>query len=319
MYDDRIPELSTSAAARRAGISNEVLERRERHGTFVRIRQGAYAAREQWQQLLPQTQHLALVAAAQSAARARIVFSHESAAAILAVPLLGAWPSRPHATASPLTPRRSTNAVIWSNAELEGDVVERDGFLVTSPIRTMIDLLSSRPFDSGVVSLDHVLSQLSVYDVDTQTLLAEVERRRPFRNADRVRRVVAFAAGISQSPFESLSMVRLWEGGYALPVQQKRFDIDGRTYFADFHFEPEDVAAEADGQAKYTDASFLRGRTPARALMDEKDREDAIRTRVRGFIRWSWDDAFRGAPLYRKLERAGIRPIRTRRPSLPST
>ena len=49
--------------------------------------------------------------------------------------------------------------------------------------------------------------------------------------------------------------------------------------------------------------------------MDEKDREDAIRAQVRGFVRWDWADMWRREPLRAKLVRAGV-PIERRRTHL---
>ncbi|MFP7762194.1 hypothetical protein [Marisediminicola sp. LYQ85] len=317
MSADSVPRLITSAAARRSGVANDPLERAAERGELTRVRQGAYAETVDWLAARPEERHYALVVAAQAAAKRAMVFSHESAAGLLGIPVLGALPSRPHATSDFLRPRRSTNAVIWHTGDLAGDVVETEGFLCTSPLRTLIDVFGSRDFASGVVSLDHVLARPEIYGVRRRDLLERLSHVGPFRNSTRAARVVEFATGLSESPFESLSMVRFWEGGFPLPEQQARFEVDGAVYFADFFFEHEDVVGESDGRGKYRDPVFLRGRTPEEALAQEKEREDAIRSCVRGFVRWGWDDAMQAQPLFRKLERAGIRASRARLATKP--
>ena len=86
--------------------------------------------------------------------------------------------------------------------------------------------------------------------------------------------------------------------------------MSGAKYFADFYWKESDTIGEADGDAKYTDPQFLRGRTPEQALRDEKAREDELRAHCSTFVRWGWDDAWGGAQLAQKLERASVFRIR---------
>ncbi len=62
---------------------------------------------------------------------------------------------------------------------------------------------------------------------------------------------------------------------------------------ADFGWPEHGLAGEFDGFAKY--GRLLRpGQVPAEVVFAEKRREDAMRTVLRGFARWVWDeiDAF---------------------------
>ena len=54
---------------------------------------------------------------------------------------------------------------------------------------------------------------------------------------------------------------------------------DGRSYVADLAWLPQRVIGEVDGYGKYSD-----GRE---ALIREKHREDALRARGWGFVRWT--------------------------------
>lgn len=70
-----------------------------------------------------------------------------------------------------------------------------------------------------------------------------------------------------------------------------------------------EVAGEADGHGQYRGD---HGEAFFDAVIDEKDREDAIRAQVRGFARWSWADMWQREPLRAKLVRAGV-PLERRR------
>jgi hypothetical protein len=58
---------------------------------------------------------------------------------------------------------------------------------------------------------------------------------------------------------------------------------------ADFGWPQHGVAGEFDGFAKYG-RSRRSGRSPADVVFAEKRREDAMRTVLRGFVRWVWDE-----------------------------
>lgn len=304
-----VPELTLAAAARRQGGTTRPLERAARTGATVRVRAGAYAESEEWHGVNPVNRHLALISAAQSAARGRIVFSHESAAAIWGIPLVGALPGIPHATTSPTSGRRTTAAVHWHRAPLRDQVCEVGRFLVTTPLRTLLDLTAARSFVSGVVALDHVLHDPARFSLTRDDLLDAIRDHRPFRNARRAAATAEFGNGLAGSPGESVSRVRMAEGGFPRPQLQKRFiGIDGREYFTDFYFPEADAIGESDGAVKYNDPGFLKGRTPAQAFRDEKRREDALRPLVSAFVRWEWDDAWQGRPLFARLRAAGVHP-----------
>lgn len=247
--------------------------------------------------------------AAQKTAHSPLVFSYESAAVVLGIPLVGRLPVSPQVSASPELGRRTRHGIQWHAAVLgEDDIRSHEGFIVTSPLRTIVDLLACRSFLSGVASLDHVLRELQTYGVTKQLVLDELHRRRPFRNVRRADAATDFAGGISESALESMSMVRFDEFGYPRPQQQREYrGLNGAKYQVDFYWKDSDTIGEADGDFKYTDPQFLHGRTPEQALRDEKVREDELRAQCSAFVRWGWDDAWGGARLAQKLERAGVR------------
>ena len=308
-----LPRLDKASARSRLGESPRSLQRGVSGGELVRLRRGVYVGSAEWAGLNARNRYLLQIEATQATASNRLVFSHESAAAIWGIPLVGSRSVLPSITAPSSGGRRSRHGVIRHSVDLrEEDIVERSGFVVTSPLRTAIDLIASRPMMSGVVSLDHMLRENRVFGLEKDELWDYVDEFRPFRNVRRAVTVIDFATGMSGSPLESVSMVRFHDFGYVLPAQQVRYlGAHGEEYLADFTWR--DIAkrglaviGEADGRIKLEDLEYLRGRTPEQALWEEKVRQDELREQSSAFVRWGWDDAWQGGPLIRKLDRAGV-------------
>ena len=81
----------------------------------------------------------------------------------------------------------------------------------------------------------------------------------------------------------------------------------GARYIVDFYWPCLRLIGEFDGKSKYEDPEFLRGRTAAQALADEKYREDDLRAAGYSFSRWGWAVALSPARLATQLRRAGVR------------
>lgn len=310
MPNSELPSLVTIEDVLSSGASPGKIQRSALRGELRLIRRGVYLPAPAWDALDADSRHHMLIAAAQAKARSPLVFSHESAALLSGMPIIGSWPDRAQVSALPDLGRRTRHGLQWHDARLtDADISDEGGFRVTGPLRTTVDLLASRSFVSGVVTLDHALRNIEHYRVTKQALRAVLEERRPFRNVRRVDAVVDFATGLADSVLESLSMVCFRDLGFPRPQQQWEYHglVNGKQYWADFYWKEFDVIGEADGTAKYTDPAFLRGRTVEQAVLDEKEREDELRAQCSGFVRWSWSDAWAGAPLAAKLARAGVK------------
>src|SRR6185312_17378830 len=136
-----------------------------------------------WDELDAASRHRVQIAAAKAKARQPLIFSHESAALLSDLPIIGALPVRAQVTALPERGRRTRHELQWHDAQLaESDIRDESGFRVTGPLRTLVDLLASRSFASGVATLDHALHNTERYGVTKQSLRAVLEERRPFRN-----------------------------------------------------------------------------------------------------------------------------------------
>ena len=80
----------------------------------------------------------------------------------------------------------------------------------------------------------------------------------------------------------------------------------------DFFWREHRHIGEFDGVGKYLDPHLLRGRTPAQALLEEKDREDELRRMVNGFTRWRTPDLAAPRLLYDRLVAVGLPSVKPR-------
>lgn len=257
------------------------------------MRPGAYAPAAVWDGAPDRQRHLLRIRAASRLLGGNIVFSHESAAAIHGIPIIGAWPDAVRASFDGGSGMASRVGVRWSRATWEaGDVVTLAGVHVTSPLRTALDLARTTTLAQGVVACDHVIAA----GVERARLVGWCGTHRAHGIAN-ARRALGIARGLSESPLESLSLARFAERGIPAPEQQHELVVGGQRYRVDFFWPEFGVVGEADGRGKYT--------APA-DLWREKRREDTIRTRVPRFVRWTWADAWASERLRRLLAGAGI-------------
>lgn len=273
--------------------SRGAVGRAERRGELTRIRPGAYVASAR----IPAAErerHLLKMRAAARVLATSLVFTHESAAALHGIPVLGPWPQTVRVGYDGPSGRTARAGIRWGRATWhEGDLIQSGGLVATSAHRTALDLARTGTLAQGVAALDHVIAG----GIARDELVEWVRRHRPFHGVARVERALALAHGRSESPLESLSLARIAELGFAPPEQQHELAVDGHAYRLDFFWPEVEVAAEADGALKYVEPGDL---------WREKRREDAIRLHVRAFLRWSWSDAWHSAPLERILRSGGI-------------
>lgn len=295
-----------AVVVRRNTGSAHALERAAIAHGLVRVRRGAYADPDAWSTALPKARHLTAVLASERAARGTLLLSHESAATIWGMPIIGPWPARVQTTVA--SPTRTTGPVQRHSARLESrDIQRHESHLVTSPSRTAIDLAASRNFFSGVAAFDFVRRFLGV---SVDTLTEEIDRRAPFRGIRPARRALSASTGLCDSALESAFIGWLAELEAPLPEQQWQFtDSHGVRRSGDARWRLANglvAAAETDGREKYRNPVMLSGRTPDQALWEEKRREDDLRMHCDRFARIYWDDVMGPAGLIRKLDRLGV-------------
>jgi len=286
-----LPELLLAADFRRAFGGDLRLRRGAERGQLHRIGWGQYTPAAVWAGLNRDQRYALKVRAASLSRAAALPLSHQSAAVLWQLPLLAPWPDEVHFLTERTTGGRSDPGVRKHAVGFDHcDVELRDGVLVTSVARTVIELAAVVDLRSAVAAADRALAVDRTGRTppltDRATLLDTWQRMLPFRGSVRARTVIDFATPLSGSPDESGSRVTIALAGLPEPVLQHPFLIDDREVFPDFFWRERRGVGESDGRVKYFDAVMLGGRTPAEVVYEEKLREDAIRRQVNGFVRW---------------------------------
>lgn len=139
------------------GLTPKELAKRVQSGTLVRIRHGVYTDGPAWKKLKPWEKYRLTVSAAAETFESPTVFARHSAASVWGIPTIGLhYPVQ--ALALKNDGGRSRAGVVRHFADPAGlSVVRREGLLVTSRIRTALDLAAFTPFAEAAAPLDHVL------------------------------------------------------------------------------------------------------------------------------------------------------------------
>lgn len=284
-------------------------------GSMIRLHPGVHVKAAALQALRDDDRYLLRVMSAASRLHRVDVLSHWSAAALWDLPSVDSWPTVVHSTVPASSTLTSTRSLRRHRARRgTGPACELFGLPVTSLARTVVDIAATSPFPAAVAAADAALHSVARGAHAEQTLAAfhaelngELDELGTGPGSARARRVVDFADERADRPGESLSRVTMHLVGAPPPELQYRVvGVSGRTWHTDFGWPAWGAVAEFDGRAKYAEPRYLRGRTPAEAVYDEKRREDDIRPQVRTFGRWDWRTA-RSRPLMQSaIERLGL-------------
>ncbi|MGO1173064.1 MAG: hypothetical protein ACTMKU_02020, partial [Actinomycetaceae bacterium] len=285
MPDLRLPRLvaaaENSSGAVRAGI---------RSGRLIGVGRGLYAVAPD--ESLARWEREEYVHLARSAAAARLsgaVLSHLSAAAVWGLPLPPGelsvhvtQPTRP-------SPGHDVGRLVRHQRPLGHDDVADASFGVTSLRRTVIDSVSLLPPIHGLALADAALRLASgahrYTDARARTKVDELKEgwiariAAGARHAVRARAVLRFADPRADSPGESRARWVLLAAGLPVPELQEEVSTPAGHFEPDLTFGPavdrpwSTVHGEYDGSGKYVGAAGHA------ALMKEKEREDALRSR----------------------------------------
>jgi hypothetical protein len=290
-------------------------------GELVRLRRGIYADADEWAALSDREKYAALCRGYSASRGETPILSHQSAAAIWGLPHIGKAPREIHvATDERRSGRRASGVRVHMLRLNADDVVWRDGVLVTSLARTVVDLAASADVYSAVSVLDHVLH------VDrfgrrrtglTRGTLAEaLENAMPLSGATRAATRIQFAETGAATPAESTSRVSMAFIGTPPPELQRMYSCESGEYDVDFHWDEADAIGEVDGMQKYLDPAFRGGRSAEQVVYDEKIREDELRLRCRAFGRWPMAVGLDPDRLRARMVSLGVR-VGLRRHRLP--
>lgn len=205
------------------------------------------------------------------------VLSHAAALAVWNLPRSRRWPDVVDVVVGAASSARSKNGVrVHRESYRDEDIVELDGYLVTTPARTGIDLARAGDFTGAIAALDAVLGErrpagtLSVGADDLVACLADVTSKRGRRIAERA---IAFADGRSGSVGESEARVVMHKPGFPQPELQLRHRSSRAGHcFTDFEWPNHRVIGEFDGLGKYQNGTPARRGSGSSRLRGEAAR-----------------------------------------------
>lgn len=234
------------------------------------------------------------------------VISHESAAMLHGARTLSRWPDRPILTVPQgCSAHSSGRTARHSHALAEIDRV--DGLPVTTPARTLADVARTAPRRTAFELLCSGL--FSPRDGSPLTTPAEVGAELDLLGAARgvraARALLRLATDGCESPAEARSLLLILDLGFSPPRQQVVFRDREGPMVVDFLWPEAHLVGECDGVAKYLTRDAGDGRSAARAVVDEKLREDRLRALGLGVVRWTPTTLRDTGAFAHLLERAG--------------
>ncbi|MGY4858893.1 hypothetical protein [Cryobacterium sp. AP23] len=322
MTDDTQPPSGLQLGGLQPDTDGRAQRREHERGGTERLRRGIYVARNVWSSADADARYLMRIHAAVLSRHTRPVVSHLSAARVWGLPILGQWPTEVHLQGGTGQTRSSKNWIAWHHDPLpDEDVTEIDGLLVTTRLRTLVDLARSQPFRSAVISLDAGIQERFLLPggrlmpiVTRDEVMEQVLRLGSRRGTRRARHAVGFSDARSGSVGESLSRTGILLAGLPMPELQVVYPhasgedrVDFR-WKRRFHVKRMPLLGEFDGEVKYTRGEFMDGRAIEEVVWAEKRREDRLRAPGRSMARWLWADALRPERLRAVLLNAGLRP-----------
>jgi predicted transcriptional regulator of viral defense system len=205
---ERIAGIVSTAELVALGWRQDQIRASTRRGELLALERGIYADGPRGRKVrsLSGGEELLALAAAMTRAGPGAVVSHQSAAYLHKIALLG----RKNATAVHLTypPGRGWNGrgnLRLHSASLPAEhVTDVLGLRVTTAARTVVDLARTLPFRAGLVAADSALHQRLATKDELLSVLGSCTR---WRGISVAADVVAFADGRSESPLESIARV----------------------------------------------------------------------------------------------------------------
>ena len=302
----RLPKLILARDLSILGGDSKRLSMDAKAGKLVRIRHGVYVDAPQWQKLESWERYALNIEAAAECLAAPTIFSHHSAASIHGIPTI--LRNQPvHALTTYAGGGRS-RAGVKRHFVIKGSerAQEVKGFLVTDRTRTVLDIAASVPFAEAIGPIDFLLNKKRNSQPVTKDQLLDGTRGIYSKAADRrITAAINFGAGNSGSPGESYARALMHVVGFGMPQLQYAVNTTKGTVYTDYYWEEVGLVGEFDGREKYMKPEYLKGRTPSQVVIEEKDREDAIRATGRRVFRLVWSD-LTVSKLERALEAAGV-------------
>jgi hypothetical protein len=285
-----------------AGKSDKQLRGLVASGAAVRIGRGIYLSATQARRLaeLPGGDHIMRVTAALAVSGPGAVASHESAARLHGLDLIGEAAAEVVLTWTPGRGWRPRAGIRYHAASLPAThVTTRDGLPVTTVARTVIDMARMEDFKAGVVIADCALRKKLTSKEELRAVIGGCRRWQGVRKAAAV---VEFADRLSESALESIGRVAFRDCGLPPPELQAWVGGDEIVGRADYFWRDRGTIAEADGAMKYTDPRRAR----AQLQRDAKLREAGFEVVHFTWQQINWEPALVAARIRAAFKRASL-------------
>lgn len=271
-------------------------------GELVSVVRGVYAPTALWRGLAPWDRYLARIHAT-LLVRPGLVLSHESAAAIWGMPVLGD-PVVVHALGGQNSTSRLHAGLRMHTTIGARDVVDLGGFAAVAPSDCAVDLARARHVVVGLIAADAALRLDAAASIES---LVERNEQRPSSRGRRIARwPLRRARAEAESTLESASRAIIELLGYEEPELQTEWTGPAATDRTDFWWPGSGVAGEADGDLKY-DGRFG---DPGPLLRARRERDHRLRSRgIRSVVHWGWSDLVDSESLDGILRGAGLQRV----------
>jgi hypothetical protein len=167
---------------------------------------------------------------------------------------------------------RLRNALVTSGERTlaPADLMQVNGLLTTTPLRTALDLGRLRRRDQALAAMDALLG-LGAFS--HEELLASVERFARQRGVVQLRWLAPLADGLAESAGESALRLRWYDAGLPRPQLQISVVVDGHEVFRiDMGLEELLFGAEYDGEEWHSSPEQRAADTERRAWLSEERR-----------------------------------------------
>ncbi|MFT4469728.1 hypothetical protein ACMX2H_07425 [Arthrobacter sulfonylureivorans] len=287
-------QLKTFSELRTAGYEESDIHAALQARHIFRLRHGVYISAPYWRMQKSWERDTWMVRAHHLTTRSALVYSHVSAARLWSFDVWNA-PTEIHVVQRS---RHGDNSVgvVRHNTTIPADqLVRRDGLLLTTPERTLVDCAKLLPFELATVIADSVLRAGAlpgkIWDI--------IEDQTGFRNISKARQVMSAASGLSESPGETRLRLKVLTWGFPPPVLQYELETAHGRYRADMAWPELKLILEFDGDTKYN----LELDTDA-VLLKERKRETLLMEYGWKFVRVRWPDLSDDEALRRRLVHA---------------
>ena len=283
------------------GYHDHAIARAVKDGTWVRVRRGAYVLGDIYRGLDLSGRYDLLCRAAVRQARTDVVLSHTSSLAQWGCPLWEAPLNEVHLTRQDgRTQRREAHVRPHRGLLIDGDIERRNGLLVTSPARALLEYTTIADVEHSLVEVDDLLHRKLVELAALRARYAAMSQWPGTLITDLVLRL---ADGRSESVGETRARYLVWSQGLPPPeVNYPIYDENGREVArVDLAWPELGLFLEFDGKVKY-ERLLQDGERPSDVVVREKRREDMI-CRLTGWrcIRIVWADLYQPAVTAAKI------------------